>query len=144
MYLVGLSVVGGKVGVGRGKLQADIDPTQIEAALLNLCLNAIDATPDGGRIVLRADNKGDALCLEVENSGAQIAPPDLARIFEPFFTTKASGTGLGLAIARSVALAHEGDLWISRNEQGCIVFTMTIGVENEKKAGALDGESTDR
>lgn len=127
-----------------GELQVDIDPTQVEAALLNLCLNAIDATPDGGRIALRAGNAGDTLRIEVENSGAQIAPPDLLHIFEPFFTTKANGTGLGLAIARSVALTHGGDLWVSRNEHGCIVFTMTIGVENGKKAGALDGESTNR
>jgi len=93
------------------KLEAEIDPTQVEAALLNLSLNAIDATPDGGRIVLRASAAGDTLRVDVENSGNRISPADLAHIFEPFFTTKANGTGLGLAIARSVALTHGGDLW---------------------------------
>jgi two-component system sensor histidine kinase AtoS len=62
----------------------------------------------------------------VENSGRAIAEPHLLRIFEPFFTTKPSGTGLGLAIARTVSRAHGGDIWVSQNLDGAVVFTMTL------------------
>lgn len=111
-----------------GELRVEIDPMQVEAALLNLSLNAIDATPDGGRIGLKAVITGDTIRIDVENSGEQISPKDLPHIFEPFFTTKANGTGLGLAISRSVALTHGGDLWVSCNEQNSVVLTMTMPI----------------
>jgi signal transduction histidine kinase len=105
---------------------ADVDPVQVEGALLNLCLNAIDATPARGRIELRSRHEGNALLIEIENSGVPIPAADLNRVFEPFFTTKTGGTGLGLAIARGVATAHGGDLWVSTNKDGSVVFTMSI------------------
>jgi signal transduction histidine kinase len=109
-----------------GDTQAVIDQAQIEAALVNLCLNAVDATPDGGRIDVRSRSNHGRLSLDVENSGSKIEPEYLRQVFEPFFTTKPGGTGLGLAIARGVALAHGGDLYVSRNENGAVVFTMEI------------------
>ena len=109
-----------------GNTHASIDQSQIEAALVNLCLNAVDATPEGGRIEVRSRNDGRRLLLDVENSGPRIEPEHLKQVFEPFFTTKPGGTGLGLAIARGVALAHGGDLYVSRNEDGMVVFTLEI------------------
>jgi signal transduction histidine kinase len=106
----------------------EIDASQIEGALVNLGLNAVDATPDHGRIAIRTEVKGRTLYIEVENTGAAIAESHLQRIFEPFFTTKPRGTGLGLAIARTVAQAHAGDLWVSKNENGAVAFTMTISI----------------
>jgi signal transduction histidine kinase len=103
-----------------------IDHSQIEGALLNLCLNAIDATPDEGQIELRSRVDGGRLFIEIENSGPRICDEDLMRIFEPFFTTKPGGTGLGLAVAREVATAHGGDLYVSKNEDGAVVFTMEL------------------
>ena len=67
--------------------------------------------------------------LDVENSGNMIAELNLAHVFEPFFTTKPGGTGLGLAIARGIAMAHGGDLWVSGNRDGAVVFSMTIGIQ---------------
>jgi len=109
-----------------GDPTAVADPTQIEAALLNLSLNAIDATPDRGRIELRSRTESEKLYIEVENTGSRISDEHLKRIFEPFFTTKPGGTGLGLAFARGVAIAHGGDLNVSRNEEGAVAFTMTL------------------
>ncbi|MGA8086370.1 MAG: ATP-binding protein [Terracidiphilus sp.] len=109
-----------------GDPTAAVDPSQIEAALLNLSLNAVDATPDRGRIELSSRSDSEKLYIEVENTGSRIGEEDLKRIFEPFFTTKPRGTGLGLAFARGVAIAHGGDLYVSRNEEGAVAFTMTL------------------
>jgi signal transduction histidine kinase len=104
----------------------EIDPSQIEAALVNLSFNAVDATPDRGRIAFRTEMTGRTLYIHIEDSGGAIAEPQLLRVFEPFFTTKPGGTGLVLAIARTVAHAHGGDLCVSKNENGSVVFTMTL------------------
>jgi signal transduction histidine kinase len=108
------------------ELPIDIDVPQVEGALLNLALNAIDATPEQATIKLSAALEGVKLIVNIQNSGPPIPDSDLARIFEPFFTTKPAGTGLGLAIARGAAKAHGGDLWLSSNQDGCVTFSMTL------------------
>lgn len=118
------------------EVTVEVDTTQVEGALLNLCLNAIDATPERGKIELRMRVLKDILCIDVENSGKQISELHLARIFEPFFTTKPAGTGLGLAIAKGVAVAHGGDLWVSNNQDGVVIFTMTLSTRPTN--GALE------
>lgn len=129
-----------------GETTAVVDHTMLEGALLNLSLNAVDATPDRGKIELRASAEKDGLRIEVENSGSRIRDENLRRIFEPFFTTKVGGTGLGLAIARGVAIAHGGDLFVSKNDDGAVVFTMTLAKEpaNQKMEETADGEDFDR
>ena len=104
----------------------EIDVSQVEGALLNLVLNAIDAIEDRGVVKLSAAREGTLLRIDVQNSGPQIPAPVLDRIFEPFFTTKPSGTGLGLAIARGAARAHGGDLSLRNNQDGCVTFSMTL------------------
>jgi signal transduction histidine kinase len=109
-----------------GDLSVDLDAPQMEGALLNLVLNAIDATPSGGIVKLTASLTGNALRIDVEDSGPAIPEADLPQIFEPFFTTKPAGTGLGLAIARSAAIAHGGDLYLIQNRDGCVTFSMML------------------
>ena len=108
------------------EIPMDIDVPQVEGAILNLVLNAIDATPEGGTVELNAMLERDMLRIEVQNSGSSIPNSNLDQIFEPFFTTKPAGTGLGLAIARGAARAHGGDLWLSKNRDGCVTFSMTL------------------
>ncbi len=103
------------------------DATQLHQALMNLCINARDAMPEGGRLTLSARNvdldrkaaaavpagrPGSFVCLAVVDTGTGIAPEIRDRIFEPFFTTKAvgQGTGLGLATVLGVARNHAGFL----------------------------------
>jgi signal transduction histidine kinase len=128
-----------------GEILAELDAAQIEGALLNLSLNAVDATPEKGRIMLRCRAEGRMICIDIENSGMIIPDSNLARIFEPFFTTKPRGTGLGLAIARSVARAHGGDLWVSSNGDGTVGFTMTLStqVADYAEGENQNGEGTD-
>lgn len=106
---------------------ASVDRDQIQRALLNLLLNAIDATQVSGQVVVRSRRlPGGHVELQVENSGNPISEEVLSRMFEPFYTTKPHGTGLGLAISRNIARAHGGDLWVARNEMGHVCFALTI------------------
>jgi PAS domain S-box-containing protein len=99
--------------------------TQLHQVLLNLCINARDAMPEGGQLTLAADNvelsadeakgipnakPGPWVLLLVSDTGTGIAPEVLPRIFEPFFTTKApgEGTGLGLSTIARIVRNHEG------------------------------------
>jgi two-component system, NtrC family, sensor histidine kinase HydH len=108
-------------------LEADLDPAQIQQALLNLVMNAVDASPRGGKVRLKSDWDGfSEVKVWVTNSGREIPEKVLPRIFEPFFTTKARGTGLGLAIARNIARAHGGDLSISSNQPDNICFCLRL------------------
>lgn len=126
------------------EIYAEIDPSQMEGALLNLSLNALEATPAGGRIELRTRSDGAMACIDVENSGPAIPEPYLPRVFEPFFTTKPGGTGLGLAIARGIAVAHAGDLRVSANGEGAVVFTLSLptGLPQDSREEILHGKSS--
>ena len=84
------------------------DCEQLRQMALNLILNALEATPKGGRITVRlARARGSAL-LEIEDTGAGIDNDAQAHIFEPFYTTRPSGTGLGLAVVKTIVDAHGG------------------------------------
>jgi len=110
-----------------GGLIAEIDASYVQQALVDLVMNAVEASSDQGRVDLRAEASGDgSVRIEVEDAGPCIPPASVARIFEPFFTTKPQGTGLGLAIARNIARAHGGDLNLSANEPGRVCFTLTL------------------
>jgi signal transduction histidine kinase len=89
---------------------------QIRQVLLNLVVNAMDAMPNGGTLLITtADQQCEGTpCLEllVRDSGVGIPPDLIAQIFDPFFTTKLGGTGLGLAISHSIIEAHGGQIHV--------------------------------
>jgi two-component system, NtrC family, sensor histidine kinase HydH len=112
------------------ELQVRADAGQLQQALMNLLLNAIDASPAGGTIALRTHNGNQNVCIDVENAGASIPEAVLNRIFEPFFTTKPRGTGLGLAIARNIARAQGGDLVLAANGPERVCFSLILPSAN--------------
>ena len=85
--------------------------------ILNLVLNAIDATGRGGRIHLEGREDGNAVVLSVEDDGRGVALDDRARLFQPYFTTKPSGTGLGLFVSRQI-VEEMGGVLTFRTEPG--------------------------
>ena len=98
------------------------EPGNFGSALMNLCVNAVDAMPGGGVLTLRTRNLGNGwLELRVEDTGTGMSPEVIRRATEPFFTTKevGKGTGLGLAMVHGMVKAHGGDLDIqSRPGEG--------------------------
>jgi signal transduction histidine kinase len=96
-----------------------IDPEQVKEALVNLLMNAREATPDGGRITVATGLNGRQCEIEIVDSGPGIAPAHLDRIFEPFFTTKEYGTGLGLTNVRRLVQDNGGTIEVkSELEKG--------------------------
>ena len=90
------------------------DASALSHALMNLCVNALDAMPDGGELVLRTRNDGTFVVLEVADTGCGMPPDVQERAMDPFFTTKpqGKGTGLGLSIVYGAVKAHHGELRI--------------------------------
>ena len=91
----------------------DLDAPQIEDAVLNLIINAIEAIDDEGRIIVKirqqeTEDAGDEAVIEVSDTGRGISEADLGLIFNPFFTKTKGGTGLGLPAVRRIARAHGG------------------------------------
>jgi PAS domain S-box-containing protein len=123
-----------KVSVHKGgdSLWVNVEPSYLEQALLNLCINARDAMPDGGALMLetsavRLDAQpleshapgapGRYVRISVQDSGTGIAPEVLPRVFEPFYSTKepGKGTGLGLAMVHGFVKNHGGFVEVVSN-----------------------------
>jgi two-component system nitrogen regulation sensor histidine kinase NtrY len=95
------------------------DPDQIRRALRNLVLNALDAMPRGGQLIVHTENVDSAgrVAVEVSDTGQGLTPEECARLFTPYYTTKQHGTGLGLAIVQSVVSDHKGTISV-RSQPG--------------------------
>ncbi len=105
------------------------DPEQIRQLLLNLLLNAIQASPEKGSVMVATYMDQDVVQIEVRDEGEGIAAKDMERIFDPFFTTKPNGTGLGLAIAATIANQHGGLLTCRPNVPRGVCFMLQLPYE---------------
>jgi len=108
------------------------EPLLFKHALVNLLLNACDASPPGSTVRLEVRADGGELAFVVTDEGEGIAPEAAARATEPFFTTKpvGQGTGLGLAIAREIASSHRGTLAIAPQPSRGTRASITVPVES--------------
>lgn len=88
------------------------DAEQLGRAVQNLLLNAIDAMPEGGDLVVRTRRIGGVVRIDVSDSGEGLTEEERLRLFTPYYTTKQHGTGLGLAIVQSVVADHHGKVWV--------------------------------
>jgi signal transduction histidine kinase len=110
----------------------ECDPEQVKQVLLNLLINAIQASPDGGEVLLSARSEDSKVIIQVKDQGCGIAPEDRDRIFDPFFTTKESGTGLGLSVAHQIVEQHGGVLRAEANAGKGMTFFVTLPLRRER------------
>ncbi len=116
---------------GPRPMPVSADVVLMGQAILNLVLNAIQATEDGGRVHIEYGPPSDSLparqfYLAVDDDGPGIPPEVMDRIFNPFFTTKDSGTGLGLAIVHRIVEAHDGSITASNRPAGGARFEIRV------------------
>ena len=112
------------VRIAPGAEELTVDADRLEQALQNLVANALRYTPEGGRIALASERRGDASVLTVHDSGAGIPDDQLALIFDRFYKGDASrrsagGSGLGLSIVKAIIERHGGTISV-RNAQGAV------------------------
>ncbi len=105
---------------------ATADREMLRRAVLNLVLNAVDAMPRGGQLVVTSYEGRRGLELEIADSGPGLQQEDLERVFDPFYTTKPSGTGLGLSIVHRIVEAHGGRITAMNCPEGGAAFTIEI------------------
>jgi two-component system sensor histidine kinase PilS (NtrC family) len=144
--------------VGRITLLADRE--QLRQVLLNLARNAVEAMPDGGRLTLAAnlvaELPGDAadersrdartppaavpraVRIEIADTGAGIAPEDVAKLFTPFFTTKPAGTGMGLSIVERIVRAHDGHIEVESHPRIGSTFRLWLPLELRRRPAEAD------
>lgn len=125
-----------------GPVELLCDPGQVERALVNLILNALEAAGPGGNVWIRRDD-GDPddglLRIVVEDNGPGIAPELLQRVFDPFFTTKESGTGLGLAIVHRIAESSGGFVGAGHRDGGGAAFVLSVPLAYGHGLGVAGG-----
>lgn len=92
-----------------------VDAKEIRQLLLNLSLNALEASPPGATITIQTYYEANQAVLAIQNQGAEIPAEILDKLGTPFFTTKSNGTGLGLAICYSIAARHNASIHINSN-----------------------------
>jgi signal transduction histidine kinase len=103
----------------------------IRGVLMNICMNAVQAMPDGGTLTVRTLSMNDAIRIVVEDTGPGIHPAHLDRIWDPFFTTKpvGTGTGLGLSITQRVVTRHGGRIDVESASGRGARFVIDLPVE---------------
>lgn len=94
-----------------------LDQTQLQRVFTNLIVNAVQAMPEGGKLVIHTTNICDIAELSVIDTGVGMNEESLGRLFTPFFTTKREGVGLGLSICKQIIEAHGGELAV-KSKQG--------------------------
>lgn len=133
------------------------DPTQLNQVLLNLCVNARDAMPEGGHLIISATsvelpnpppalghevNPGKYVRIDVADTGCGMSKACIDRIFEPFFTTKdlGRGTGLGLSTALGIIRSHNGFITVNSAAGEGSTFTVHMPVHDEPHAAETPGD----
>jgi signal transduction histidine kinase len=121
------------------------DANQLSQVLMNLLLNAAEATPEGGRITISASKLTyvDSIEIRVSDTGCGIPPDILPHVFEPFFTTKrGKGTGLGLSISQAYVRSHNGDIRADSVVNHGTTITITLPIRQEEVADEVMKEES--
>ena len=114
-----------------GQLVVPLDAKLIKQAVLNLMINALQAMPGGGELILSASRDDGEACIDVIDTGGGIPPESLQNIFKEYYSTKKGGTGIGLAISQRVAREHGGSLTVKSDVGKGTDFTLHLPLEQK-------------
>ncbi|MBC2716200.1 MAG: PAS domain-containing protein [Desulfobacteraceae bacterium] len=115
-----------------------LDKDQIQQTLINLALNAIEATDPGGNVKFSTETNPETgmIHIDISDTGCGIPKENLDKIFDPFFTTRETGTGLGLAITHGIIEQHGGTIEVESTPGKGTCFTIMLPVKQGEKHGA--------
>lgn len=101
---------------------------KIQQAIMSLLINAIEAMPNGGKIIISVSSEGNNVIIRIADEGIGISDKDLPHIFEPFYTTKeaSTGTGLGLAVVYGIITNHKGKVEVEKTSNQGTTFKITL------------------
>ena len=108
-----------------------VHPTRMDRVLVNLILNAFQAMPEGGHLLLGAKRVENKVVLRVQDDGKGITDEEMARLFEPFYTSRKMGSGLGLAICQKIVEEHQGKIKVERVEPHGAAFVIELPLNQE-------------
>jgi len=106
----------------------NIDVNMVKQVLLNLFINAQQAMPNGGELIIRTNTLGRSAVIEVSDTGQGIPPGNIEKIFEAYHTSRSGGSGLGLAIARKIIDAHNGSIKVESQQGRGSSFVITLPI----------------
>jgi len=131
-----------QLALGGVPLPVDADRGQLEQVLVNLVLNACDAMPQGGDLVLRTGQLEGRVWLEVGDTGIGVPEALRGRVFEPFFTTKPAGkgSGLGLSVVHGIVAAHGGEVEVRGREGSGVVFRVILPRGKQPEPSGAESE----
>lgn len=112
------------------------DPMQLNQVLVNLVVNALQATEAGGRITIETRPRGDVILLVVEDTGCGMSEQVIEKVFVPFFTTKGvgQGTGLGLPVVHGIVSSHGGTIQVKSQVSRGTRFEIVLPVDHPRRA----------
>jgi two-component system sensor histidine kinase AtoS len=113
-----------------------VDSEQVQQLLLNVLLNAVQASPRGSTVRVSSRAEPRFLAIDVADEGPGIPEAHLAQVLDPFFTTKPHGTGLGLAVSARIVSAHQGSIDIRRNRERGTTVCVRLPLPEDALAGA--------
>lgn len=125
-------------------VRGEVYATLVQQIVSNLVVNALDAAPEGGHVLVRVRPTNDGLAITVHDDGPGIDPEAAKRVFDAFYTTKEHGTGLGLVSVRSCAQLHGGDVEIRRSTElggAAIEVRLRKAGKSAVAAGAAPGRA---
>jgi signal transduction histidine kinase len=106
--------------------RVNLDTVRMKQVLLNLVMNAIQASPEEEVVTVCTSRKRKNIIIDVTDCGCGIPRNKREEIFRPFFTTKQGGNGLGLSVAKKIVEAHKGHITISDNSQRGVTFRLVL------------------
>ena len=112
----------------------ECDPEQLKQVILNLTINAVQAMPAPGEIVISAHQKNSSIRISVKDEGPGVNEEDLDKIFNPFYTTKDTGTGLGLSVVYQIVTQHGGVVSAARNPDRGMTFSLLLPLRQRRQS----------
>jgi two-component system sensor histidine kinase HydH len=118
-----------EISLGQDLPNVELDPVRMEQVLINLAMNALQVSAEGGTVVIAVCRRAGELILDIVDRGPGIPRGNKEKIFRPFFTTRKGGTGLGLPIVQKIVDAHGGTVRVLENPGGGVTFQVALPID---------------